>query len=67
MDTSEVTSEGAVFHFTRYDLEVLHSALATLIRDANSENFEAETGCALLEVRRMFEKVSRTYTMVLKS
>ncbi len=67
METSEITSEGALILFTRYDLEVLNNVLALVSRDADAERFETQSGSALIEVQRMYEKIERTYKMVVET
>ena len=67
METSEITSEGALILFTRYDLEILHNVLALITREADAAAFEAESGSSLLEVQRMYEKVQTTYKKVMET
>jgi len=67
MDTTEVTSEGALIHFTRYDLELLHNVLTLVGKEADAAAFEEESGSALIDVQRMLEKVKRTYTQVIET
>ena len=67
MEITEVTSEGALILFTRYDLEVLRNTLSLVSQDADAERFEKQAGSALLEVQRMFEKVQSTYKRVTES
>jgi len=64
METSEITSEGALILFTRYDLEVLHNVFSLINREGDPAAFEAASGSSFLEVQRMYEKVAATYKKV---
>ncbi len=67
METTELTSEGAVIVFNKYDLDVLRHVLQEVALRVDPADFESRTGAPFREVKSMADKVSRTYQSVMNS
>ena len=67
MEAVEITSEGAMVHFSRYDLAILTSVLKELCHDVDPAEFAEKMGCSLLEVQRLLEKFDKTNETIINS